>query len=127
MVRRQADIGSVWSAFIYQKPTAPVSTHAHPFSSDILDFGDGDWRLYKQPGDSDTSERPGLSVMTASEHAKLFRIAHETILAYCGSRGKVTGRRLFDVYERYLTWKDNLPPEIRDVDNDPLPHVLFLQ
>ncbi len=120
---------SAWSGFIYQKPQASISPRALPFSGDILDDGEGDntWRLYKHPGDSGVPDRLSQSVVTASEHAKLFRTVHESILAYCGSRGKVSAQKLLDIYERYMAWKDGLPHALRELDNDPLPHVLFLQ
>lgn len=120
---------SAWSGFIYQKPQAYISPRALPFPGDSFNAGEGDgtWRLYKQPGDSDVPDHLSLSVMTASEHAKLFRTVHESILAYCGSRGKVSAQKLLEIYERYMAWKDELPPALRDLDNDPLPHVLFLQ
>lgn len=65
--------------------------------------------------------------MTAAQHSKLFLIVHESILVYCGSCGKVTGRHLLDLYERYLVWKDDLPPEMGAVENGALPHIVFLQ
>jgi len=94
---------SAWSAFIYQKPQAPISTRAYPFPGNILDTGENSdiWRLYKQPGDSNISDRSSLSMMTASEHAKLFRIVYKSILVYCGSRGKVSAQHLLEIYERY--------------------------
>ncbi len=102
---------------------------AHPFPGDIFDDGEGNntWRLYKQPGDSDLPDHDSLAVVTASEHAKLFRTVHESILVYCGSRGKISAQHLLDIYERYMAWKDELPFALRKIDNDPLPHVLFLQ
>lgn len=72
-------------------------------------------------------ERLSYSAVTAAEQAKLFRIVHETVLIYCGSRGKVNALHLLDVYESYLMWRDALHPEIRYTDNKPLPHVIFLQ
>ena len=66
-------------------------------------------------------------MLTASEHARLFRIIHETILVYCGSRGRVSARALLDLYERYVDWKEHLPSDLRLQESEPLPHVLFLQ
>lgn len=123
-------MNSAWSGFMYQKPNAPVSTRAKMFPGDILgsDEGTASWRVYKQPGDGhNVSERSYSTVMTASENAKLFRIVHESILVYCGNRGKVRAQSLLDVYERYIGWKDDLPHVIQDLANEPLPHVLFLQ
>ena len=93
-----------------------------------MDFErDGNWQLYKQPSDGDMPQRPNLSVLTASEHAKLFRIVHETLLVYCAGRGKVTGQHLFDLYQRYTHWKNELPQALQDLVGEPLPHVMFLQ
>ena len=66
---------------------------------------------------------------TAHENAKLYRIIHETILAFCGSRGKVSAHQLLVIYERYLGWKEHLPPSLSDVDGEveSLPHAIFLQ
>ncbi len=68
-------------------------------------------------------------MVTAHEHAKLYRIIHETILVFCGSRGKVSAHHMLLIYERFLGWKEGLPPSLSDVNEEvqPLPHVLFLQ
>lgn len=73
--------------------------------------------------------RPSNALEVASSHAKLFRLVHETILIYCGSHSKVSAEQLLKLYERYLHWKDNLPPAIAAVELsvEPMPHVLFLQ
>ena len=59
--------------------------------------------------------------------AKLFRIIHESIVIYCGSRGNVSVRSLMDVYERFSAWKENLPTDMSKTDAEPLPHILHLQ
>lgn len=90
--------------------------------------------MYTQPGDSDrelgfqdAEERKSLAILTACESAKLYRIVHECILVYCGIRGKISADILLDVYQRYIRWKDDLPPDLRSVSDQPLPHVLSLQ
>ena len=90
--------------------------------------------MYRQPGDNDlehgdqkTDDRQSLAYLTARELAKLYCIAHECILVYCGNRGKVSADSLLAVLQRYIVWKDELPPDIRRVEGQPLPHVLFLQ
>ncbi len=105
----------------------PVSTDAEPFAEEIPHYADGIWRLHRQLGDIDISGRRGFSVMTASQHAKLFRIVHELLVVYCGSRGRVGAMHLLNVYKRFLSWKDEMPPELMDGRDSPLPHVLFLQ
>lgn len=79
--------------------------------------------------DEEAPERPSRALETAAQSAELFRIVHETILTYCGSRGKVTAQQMLKLYERYLGWKEDLPPDIAllDLEAKPLPHVLFLQ
>ncbi|KAL8797580.1 MAG: hypothetical protein Q9195_000397 [Heterodermia aff. obscurata] len=42
------------------------------------------------------------------------------------TRGKVNAQALAGLYERYLSWMENLPVELKIDDSDPLPHVLFL-
>ena len=123
----EADDSSTWSGLTYQKPTVPISTTAHPFNNVPMDQKDDIWRFYRQPGDTDLSDRASFSRIVASEDAKLFRIVHETILGYCGSRGRASARSLLGLYGRFVEWQENLPLELQDVENEPLPHVLVLQ
>lgn len=73
--------------------------------------------------------RPDYSLISACEQAKLYRIVHEMLLAYCGSRGKVVVLPLLSIYERLLSWRKDLPISIRDVraEDEAPPHQLFLQ
>ena len=130
----EADGSSAWSGLTYQKPFAPVSTHAHPFANISIEKSTATWNMYRQPGDSNlelgdrnTHDRQSFAMLTACEHAKLYRIIHECILVYCGARGKVSPNSLLDLFERYLAWKDGLSPDLQSVEDEPLPHVLFLQ
>ncbi len=125
----QADRGRAWSGLIFQKPTAPISTHATVFQDIDTKKDDGPWRFYKEPGDSSGSQRPSYLIATAYEHAKLYRIVHETILVFCGSRGKVSAHHMLMIYERFLEWKERLPPPLANVEGDveALPHTQFLQ
>lgn len=122
---------SAWSGFIYQKPSAPVSTRADAVPGLFESDSDRYWQPYTSSTDDDTNEeavgRPGHIDITASAQARLFRIVHESILIYCGSRGKVRAQQLLMLYDRYSTWRETLPRDIADLDNEPLPHVLFLQ
>lgn len=74
-------------------------------------------------------QRPSHALVTAFEHAKLFRIVHETILTYCGKFGRVAAHDVSRLYDRYLAWMEELPELIRLVGGrvDALPHVIFLQ
>ena len=87
------------------------------------------WVPHKQIGEKDSAfpQRPGYTILTIAEQAKLYRIVHETILVYCGNHGKVSARSLAELYNRFLSWMERLPIELRLKDSDPLPHVLFLQ
>lgn len=137
MAGEKVDISSAWSAIIYQKPVAPISTsQADVFQDLSLSQSDGPWRNYRRPGDDKVeagndrmSTRPCNAQVTASENAKLYRIVHKTILTYCGHDGKVTGQTLSRVYSLYRRWKEDLPQGLRDVEGDreALPHIMFLQ
>lgn len=125
---------SAWSGLTYEKPCAPISPDANPFATIAVDQDQGRWGMYRQPGESNleneyqnTDDRKSFAVLTAREHAKLFRIVHECILIYSGVRGKVSADSLLVVFERYFAWKDGLPPELQSVESQPLPHILFLQ
>ena len=130
----QAHESSAWSGLMYEKPSAPISTHANPFANRAVDQGEGRWSMYRQPGDSNvelghqnTDDPQSFAFLTACEHAKLYRIIHQCILVYSGVRGKASAEFLLDVFRRFLAWKDGLPPELQSVEGQPLPHVLFLQ
>ena len=94
---------------------------------------DGDaavWRFYRQVGDErELPKRPSHAIATACMQAGLFRIINESLNLYCGHRGDVSATNILKVYKRYLDWKEDLPPKIRqiEVDDQPLPHVLYLQ
>ena len=129
-----ANENSAWSGLTYDKPSAPISTHAIPFANLHVDKDQGRWSMYRQPSESDsefgsqnTDDPKSFATMTAREHAKLHRIIHECILVYCGVGDKVTAKSLLAILQRYTTWKDGLPPELQSVEGQPLPHVLFLQ
>ena len=65
--------------------------------------------------------------MTASEHAKLLRIAYRTVLTYGDDEGKNPAHQILDTYQRFVRWKVGLSLEIASISNDTLPHVLCLQ
>ena len=44
---REANNGSAWSAFTYQKPSAPIFTHVNPFGRMAMDQANSLWRLYR--------------------------------------------------------------------------------
>ena len=73
--------------------------------------------------------RPSFSVLTAYNQAKLFRVVHNNVNVYCGVRGKVTAQAVIECYRCYTEWHNDLPPELRitAVDDQPLPHILYLQ
>ena len=88
------------------------------------------WQQYEQEGDDrQMPTRISYAMDTASEVSKLYRIIHQTILIYCGSRGRVTQNRLFDNYMRYRALYETLPISvtINEEEGPTLPHILFFQ
>lgn len=73
--------------------------------------------------------RRGYTMLASSQLAKLLRVVHEGILLYFGAYGSVTGGGVFQIWERYTEWEDELPQVFRELDSisDPLPYVLALQ
>lgn len=95
-----------------------------------MDRDDAVWRFYRRPGDKGhIPRRPSYSILTAYHQAKLYRVVHETINIFCGARGKITARVVLECYKRYLSWKEDLPPQLAQVDTDAqaMPHIIFLQ
>lgn len=121
--------GSTWSALVYQKPNAPVSPYAHVFKDVPMElFGDPPRPRRDSSTDGD-SMKPGYSLISAFEQAKLYRIVHEILIAYCGIGGVVSVESIMPVYERLLSWKRELPMAISHTDSEAEapPHLLFLQ
>lgn len=60
---------------------------------------------------------------------KLYQVVHDAINVFCGTGGKATAQSILQCYARFLTWRDELPAPLKDVDvgDQPLPHVLYLQ
>ena len=119
-----------WSGFTYQKPSAPVSLSVRPFEHVVKRQSfDSHWHSYTtdEDGSPERDDRLSHALETASQQAKLFRIVHRNILVYCGSHGRVDAGKLLEIYERYLAWKEELPPNIADLSGDPLPHHVSLQ
>ena len=88
------------------------------------------WRFYRQPGDDkEMPTRPSLSILTACYQANLFRIADNIIQAYCYPVGKINEEVIHTLYKQLEEWKNNLPDElcINSSEENPLPHVLYLQ
>ena len=125
---KSADIHSAWSGITYVKPSAPISTKDIIFRDVAFNHG-GTWPFYRQPGDDGFFIRPSHAILVASEHAKLYRIIHQTILTYCGNTGEISADRLSGLYDQFVEWKDDLPYTIQNVDGDyrTVPHALFLQ
>ena len=126
----KADCCSAWAAITYQKPFSPESPHSPVFADVRMDKDDALWRFYRRPGDKGhVPIRPSYSILTACHQAQLYRIVHETINMFCGAGGKITARALLKCYQRYLTWRNELPAHLAKVDTDAqaLPHILFLQ
>lgn len=117
-----------WSGLTYVKPSAPVSPMSSVFQGIAFDE-DGHFQGEFRPDNIPARNRPIYTVLTASELARLYRVIHETILLYCGTKGKVSAHHLIKVYERFLAWKEELPSQISHVagDNSATPHALSLQ
>lgn len=106
-----------------------MSSHVAVFRDVSFDQPEVPWCVYRQPGDVETAKRPGYALITAFEHAKLFRLVHGAILALCGTNGRVTALQISQRYDRFIQWMELLPDSIRAVsrEDDPVPHVIFLQ
>lgn len=124
---------SNWAALTYQKPPDPTAPHhknvfekvnTQPRPDDV-------WRSYKITSDQGVVS-PTYAMEVAKEFAKLSLIHLETIIAWCGSAGKIRTKDIFALYGKYLSWKHNLKrhlgAEKRDAkDKTILPFVLLLQ
>ncbi|KAL8941360.1 MAG: hypothetical protein Q9216_002299 [Gyalolechia sp. 2 TL-2023] len=105
-------LATTWSALVYQKPTTPISSHALVFRDVPIERAGPLSQGGRRRSQSDScTVRPAHYLRTAYEQAELYRIVHEILLSYCGSRGKVSGSDIVLIYERLLGWKKDLPTE----------------
>lgn len=110
--------------YLPSAPAEPIFQHVR------TDKDDGLWRFYRHPGDAqELPTRPSHAILTACHQAGLFRIVNENLNLYCGMRGPVSAYKVLDMYQKYLDWKETLPPILaRYSEGDqPLPHMLYLQ
>lgn len=116
--------------FTYQKLNAPSAPRDATFEHVRMDKDEAIWRFYRHRGDErDLPTRPSHVILVACQQAQLFRIIHESLSLYCPPSEKVTAGKFLAIYARYLDWMLLVPPVVRDIEeNDqPLPHVLYLQ
>lgn len=127
--RVSSDQRRAWAEFTYQKPFVPGLATAVAFHEVHIDEEDAVWRFYRQLRDQQVPSRYSHALSTARSQVKLYQIVHEAINLFYGAQGKATAQLILRCYARFLTWRDELPPPMNDIDGDvqPLPHVLHLQ
>lgn len=114
----------------YQPMRAADIPQSATFEHVRLDQDDAVWRFHRHVDDNrELPTRPSNAIITACAETKLFRIIHESLNIYCSSQGNASAQGIIEGYRRYLNWKEELPQAIKIIDmNDrPLPHVLYLQ
>ncbi|KAK3171277.1 hypothetical protein OEA41_003361 [Lepraria neglecta] len=123
-------LNTSWKGTTFQRMWAPPAPQKPVFQNIRLDADDRVWRFYRHPGDErELPFRPSYAIITACQQAQLFSIIDESIGLYCGARGKVSAANVLEVYEKYMTWKEDLPDLIANISegDQPLPHILYLQ
>lgn len=107
-----------------QEPKDPNFRHVRLGTDNAM------WRYYRHPGDGrELPVRPSYAMLTACHQAGLFRIVNDCLIVYCGIRGRVNASKVLEIYCRYQGWNEELPAEIAGIDKEeqPLPHVLYIQ
>lgn len=125
-----ADLTSAWAASTYQVPSVSRMPTSDVFHNVHMDWHDAPWHFYRHTGDFDETPAPNTAMTTAREQAKFCRIVHDTVTTfYNGQNTTLTARAVVQQYQRYLTWRGELPSKLASADGStqPLPHVLFLQ
>ena len=75
---------------------------------------------------------PTHAIEVAKEYATLSVIHLDTIIAWCGSSGKIRSSDIIALYKRYLSWRKELSAALASQaadtrSDDTLPFVLVLQ
>ena len=106
----------------------PKSINTPTFTLGGID--DPIWCLYRYSEDDIEGGLPSVLAQTATSYTRLLRIVHDTsTVFYDGAGTRIYSREVLQHYTRYLTWFDELSPEIKDIYDDVpiVPHVLSLQ
>jgi len=104
-----------------------------PFSDEVdeqeEDLDVAKWFCYPSANDQPLAWQ-GLFTMTNHEKSKLISIIQDTTIAlYDEQAEQISADCILQLYGRFVTWRNNLPSEIRNVERDngkTLPHVLSL-
>lgn len=123
---------SNWAALTYQKPPDPTPPGVNVFEHVELDLPGESWHNYKFESDAGGPDIPTHAIEVAKESARLSLIHLDTVIAWCGSMGKITSKRMLELYQRYLSWKHELSATLSDHSRDQnngetFPFVLLLQ
>ncbi|KAF2433479.1 hypothetical protein EJ08DRAFT_658016 [Tothia fuscella] len=125
-------LNTIWAAFAFQMPADPSSSHALVFDHVHLDWPNSHWRPYTHPSDASKKGQTSYAIRTAHEFAKLAQIMQQTLTEWCGNHGRVTAHGLLQLYQRYLSWKQDLPEALAhpekgfEVSEGPLAHVFSI-
>lgn len=125
-----ANLSSAWAANTYQVPSLSRMPTSDVFHNVHMDWHDALWHFYRHTGDFDETPPTNSAMTTARENAKFYLIVHDTVTSfYNGQNNTLTAKLVVQQYQRYLTWRAELPPKVASTDGNtqPLPHVLFLQ
>lgn len=110
-------LATTWSGLVYQKPNTPVSSHTIVFKDVPIERAKPLSQSPQQHSQSDSNAtRPDHTLVVAFEQAKLYQIVHQLLLSYCGSRGKVYGSHMDEMYEKLTSWKRDMLTETLEVE-----------
>lgn len=79
-----------------------------------------------EPYEIDGPHMPGARASTFHQCALLSRIINGTLIMFFAPSTKLTGDALLKEYQKYLQWKQKLPPKVASLDKAPS-HILNLQ
>lgn len=120
-----------WAALTYQKPPDPTLPNLDVFDQVELDRPGQSWHNYKIESDAGGCDVPTHAIEVAKEYATLSVIHLDTIIAWCGSSGKIRSSDIIALYKRYLSWRKELSAALASQaadtrSDDTLPFVLVL-
>lgn len=113
----------------FQVPAIINFTLSETYNDNLGEHDDAKWYFYRYASDQ-CPAWPGLLATTNREKSKLIAIISDVATMMYTKQGPgVTAGHVLQQYGRFLTWRDELPAEIGNIEDNSsqaLPHVLSL-
>jgi len=120
---------SEWGEFTYQEPSIPEAPGLSTMNELWPEMERMGWQMSHMVSES-SLQSPIVATTIANEMARLFAIIHDSLsLLYGRAKNVISAVNILNQYRRYEAWRNQLPQELRSVDDatQQYPHILSIQ